>query len=43
MKKVSKKIKRCWQCKSILVKQKDGSERCPKNCGPEALGKLLSF
>lgn len=26
-----KKLKKCWQCKRIMILQKDGSVRCPTN------------
>lgn len=37
----TRKPKRCWQCKRILIRQKDGTLTCPKACGPQALGRLL--
>ena len=36
MGKKKKRVARCWQCKSELVKG-----ICPKNCGPKALGDLF--
>ena len=38
---MAKGPKRCWQCKRVLIKQKDGAVTCPKDCGPESLGNLL--
>ncbi len=45
------KRRKCWQCRQtamvvrVTVGKVDYGEqpRCPNNCGPEALGRLLRF
>ena len=46
------KRKKCWQCRTqvmiVRVVTPRGADygeqpRCPNNCGPEALGRLLRF
>jgi len=46
------KRKKCWQCRSqamiVHVVSPRGADygeqpRCPNNCGPESLGRLLRF
>ena len=41
--KVTLSKKRCWQCRKISVVNHDDSTYCLNACGPQSLGRLLSF